>query len=88
MSSVEELVRIEAPKVKMVPEELPPAARDRLKVLLRRMMQAETNKQQVKEPFVHFPTPEENKEAARERRTTKTPKHVKKRATKGKKKKK
>ena len=67
MSSVEELVRIEAPKVKMVPEELPPAARDRLKVLLRRMMQAETNKQQVKEPFVHFPTPEENKEAARER---------------------
>lgn len=67
MGSVEQLVRIEAPKVKMMPDELPPAARDRLMVLLRRMMQAETNKQQVKEPFVHFPTPEENKEAARER---------------------
>ncbi|MBM3505039.1 MAG: hypothetical protein FJX65_14340 [Alphaproteobacteria bacterium] len=57
----------EQPRVKMVANELSPAARAQVVRVLRTLIQIESNKQQIKEPSVHFPTPEENKEAALER---------------------
>lgn len=67
MAAVEDITRIESPRVKMTPDEVAPDARAALSRLLQTMLQIECNKQQVKEVYVHFPTPEENKEAARER---------------------
>jgi 1,2-phenylacetyl-CoA epoxidase catalytic subunit len=67
MALAEGITYIETPRVKMRPEELAPEARDTLANVLQTMLQIECNKQQVKEVYVHFPTPEENKEAARER---------------------
>jgi len=67
MAVAEDITHVESPRVKMRPEELTPAATAALANLLQTMLQIECNKQQVKEVYVHFPTPEENKEAARER---------------------
>lgn len=59
--------QVAAARVKMHPDELTPHARIALARVLQTLLQIECNKQQVKEVYVHFPTPEENKEAARER---------------------
>jgi len=67
MALAEDITRIEDPRVKMTPDELDATARAALARILQTMLQIECNKQQVKEVYVHFPTPEENKEAARER---------------------
>ncbi len=67
MAVAEDITHVESPRVKMRPEELSPESRDALANVLQTMLQIECNKQQVKEVYVHFPTPEENKEAARER---------------------
>ena len=67
MALAEDLTRIDDPRVKMIPTELEPATREALSRVLLTLLQIDCNKQQVKEVYVHFPTPEENKEAARER---------------------
>lgn len=67
MALAEDITHVEDPRVKMLPDELAPAARAALTRILLTMLQIECNKQQVKDVYVHFPTPEENKEAARER---------------------
>jgi 1,2-phenylacetyl-CoA epoxidase catalytic subunit len=67
MALAEDITQIAAARVKMHPDELGPQARGALARVLLTLLQIECNKQQVKEVYVHFPTPEENKEAARER---------------------
>ena len=65
MALAEYITQIAAARVKMHPDELGPQARGALARVLLTLLQIECNKQQVKEVYVHFPTPEENKEAAR-----------------------
>ncbi|MDA0369637.1 MAG: phenylacetate-CoA oxygenase subunit PaaI [Proteobacteria bacterium] len=67
MALAEDITHVAAARVKMHPDELAPEARTALARILQMLLQIECNKQQVKEVYVHFPTPEENKEAARER---------------------